>query len=114
MASKIAKSGLSFNDLNLAYSRKGVDGLRSLLGEKEKFGKPRVTTRKKVSLQLAEFLSPQQHVLSKENCPPSVQQTVITLPPEKLALFQRRLQEGYDLPDSEYDAWVAFQEAALQ
>ena len=30
-----------------------------------------------------------------------------TISKEKLALFQRRLREGYDLPDSEFDAWKA-------
>jgi len=29
-----------------------------------------------------------------------------SLPPEKTALFQRRFEEGYDLPDDEYMKWL--------
>ena len=34
MAGKIAQAGLNYNHLKFAFDRKGIDGLSSVLGEK--------------------------------------------------------------------------------
>ena len=38
-----------------------------------------------------------------------------SFPPEKVELFQRRYEEGYDIPDAEYEAWlkIAHPEAGI-
>ncbi len=33
-------------------------------------------------------------------------ETVEPLPPDKLQLFRKRFEEGYDIPDPEYDQWL--------
>ena len=55
MSEKIAKSGLSYRDLELAFKRKGSDGIHLLLTEKDTNGKFRVTNSSKVEKKLCEF-----------------------------------------------------------
>ena len=57
MADKIAKSGLSYHDLELAFQRKGADGLHLLLTEKDDNGKVRVTHSKAVVSKLCKFFA---------------------------------------------------------
>ena len=60
MADKIARSGLKATHLHLAFRRNGIDGLASLLQEKDRSGHVRVTKSKKVIVALAKYLSEQQ------------------------------------------------------
>ena len=57
MAKKIATSGLSFDHLQLAFSRNKERGIKILLGEMGEDGKARVTTSKKIIQSLQEFFS---------------------------------------------------------
>ena len=104
MADKIAKSGLSFNDLQLAFSRGGRSGTGRLLSEADGTGKPRVTKTASVIRKLGDFFEPPG---TTSNHDVSNQQVLVT--GEQLALFLRRKEEGYDLPDPEYIAWLSTQ-----
>ena len=60
MAEKIGRSGLEASHLHLAFQRQGIDGLASLLQEKDNSGNVRVTKSKKVIVALAKYLSAQE------------------------------------------------------
>ena len=104
MADKISKSGLGYSDLLLAYQRQGDIGVARLLGERSADGKVRVTKSKPVLAKLTKFLS---SIPATSACAPIVP----ALSAERLALFRRRLQEGYDNPlqDSVSEQWVKTQ-----
>ena len=60
MATKIAKAGLNFDHLKLAFERKGFDGLYSILSEKVN-GVPRVTKHVPVIQRMCDYFA-QDHV----------------------------------------------------
>ena len=109
MADKIAKSGLTYTDLQLVYQRKGRDGLRLLLQERNSEKRVRVTTSMKMVDKLSDYFaalcSPKETAskVPRLNLLPE-------LSAEKLALYQKRKREGYDLPDKECLAWLEHQE----
>ena len=102
MAEKVALSGLGFADLQLAFQRNGKAGIDSLLSEKGADGKPRVTRTASVIQKLASFFE-----VSAKEAIPATEATQATLSAEKLALFEKRRAEGYDIPDPDYLAWLA-------
>ena len=104
MADKIRKLG--YSDLLLAYQQQGDIGVARLLGERSADGKVRVTKSKPVLAKLTKFLS-SIPATATSACAPIVP----ALSAERLALFRRRLKEGYDNPlqDSVYEQWVKTQ-----
>ena len=56
MATKIAKAGLNYDHLKLAFERKGFDGIYSILSEKIN-GVPRVTKHVPVIQRIFDFFS---------------------------------------------------------
>ena len=111
MADKIAKSGLLYHDLELAFQRKGADGLHLLLTEKNDNGKVRVTHSKAVVSKLCEFFASVQlqkagDLDNAKQKPDVPENHSSSLSEEKLALYRKRQREGYDLPDPEYLSWL--------
>ena len=95
----MTKSGLSFQDLQLAFHRKGEDGIRLLLSERDGKGKVMVSKSSSVVEKLGYFFRSKQ-VPSSDKC---------NISAEKLALHKKRQREGYDLPDPDYLAWLKVQ-----
>ena len=90
MATMVARSGLTHSDLKIAADRKGEEGLTLLLQEQRSTGNARVTSPSKVVDGLVKHCSPPQE--------PMTPLTEITN--EKLALFRKRRNQRYDLPDA--------------
>ena len=102
MASKIAKSGLRHRDLQLAFERNGQAGLSSLLGEKDDAGTVRVTKSHSVIKKISDHF---QHSGGKPGPQPSAKELPV-LSEQTLALYQKRRENGYDLPDPHYRKWL--------
>ena len=96
MATKIVHAGLTYSDLELAAERKGEEGLRLLLQERTPTGKARITSSSKVVGGLAKHFCPSQEFRTP----------LAEITEEKLALFMKRKEEGYDIPDKEYHQWL--------
>ena len=135
MAEKVAMSGLSLSHLKLAFSRNGKAGVGTLLSEKGADGKPRVTKTASVVQKLVHFLempadggsnskaassqpllsaatSSQPEISAATSSQPEVSAATTSQPElsaERLALFEKRRANGYDIPDPAYLAWLAVQ-----
>jgi len=57
IASKAAGSGLLPEHLTLAFQRRGADGVKAVLSQKDKTGKVRVTSSKKIIDKIVDFTS---------------------------------------------------------
>ena len=113
MADKIAKSGLSYHNLELAFKMKGAGGLHLLLTEKNDNGKVRVTHSKAVVSKLCECIASVQlqkagDLNNAKQKPDDPENHSSSLSEEKLALelYRKHQREGYDLPDPEYFSWL--------
>ncbi|XP_065194251.1 uncharacterized protein LOC135825567 [Sycon ciliatum] len=128
MAKKIANSGIRYSHLVLAFDRNRGTGIQTLLQERDGNGRVRVTKSSAIAKRIADHLGSERPITSNTASqatpdhasgsaaaagaaalppvPATTSRAMPQLSAQTLALYRRRRDNGYDLPDPQYQQWL--------